>query len=151
MEIHKHILLIFTILIAFWILFRLWNRYISFERPVETFKSSINMTKTNDTSLPINQYFVKASWNTAYNSYSNIMDLSMVTTVLSRGCRFIDFEIYSTTETNGMNTSTTSSITNIIPVVGYSIQPKNNYQMDCNDPVLRLIDVLTFVNDYAFS
>jgi hypothetical protein len=158
MEIHKKILLILTILIASIIIFRLWNRrlhneklYGQIENPygqikspygqIEPFKSSINMTNTQDTSLPINQYFIKASWNTAYDNNANIMDLSMVTKVLNRGCRFLDFEVYSTT----LPKSST-----VIPIVGYSIQPKNNYQMDCNDPTLNLIDVLNYVKDYAF-
>ena len=152
MEIHKKIILILTILIGSVIIYRLWNQRVNIQKTskIESFKVSINMMNTNDTSLPINQYFVKASWNTAYNSSKNIMDLSMVTNVLYRGCRFIDFEVYSSTDTTGSNTSTSKAMTTIIPVIGFSIQQNNKYQMECNDPTVTLIDALTYVKEYAF-
>lgn len=152
MEIHKKIILILTIFIASVIIYRLWNQRIDIQTlKKESFKATINMMNTNDTSLPINQYFIKASWNTAYNSSKNIMDLSMVTTVLYRGCRFIDFEVYSSSNTTGSNTYTSKAVTTVIPVIGFSTQPKNKYQMDCNDPTISLIDALTYAKEYAFS
>ena len=43
--------------------------------------------------LPLREYFMKASYNTALTgSYINT---DMVKYVLSRGCRFLDFEVYS--------------------------------------------------------
>lgn len=163
MEIHKKILLILTILIATVIIYRLWNQRIIIQTQMqqqqqqqkidatESFKASLNMMNTNDTSLQINQYYIKSSWNTAYNISKNIMDISMVTTVLNRGCRFIDFEVYSSTNTTGSNTYTTKSVTTIIPVIGYSVRSGNKYQMDCNDPTVSLLDTLSYVKEYAFS
>jgi len=155
MEIHKKILLILTIFIASVIIYRLWNQRIDIQTQTqikkESFKASINLMNTHDNHLPINQYFIKASWNTAYNSSKNIMDLSMVTTVLSRGCRFIDFEVYSSSSTTGSNTYTSKAVTTIIPVIGYSVQPKNKYQMDCNEPTVSLLEALTTAKEYAFS
>ena len=43
--------------------------------------------------LPISQYTVKSSYNSACSGKGGIITNEMLTYVLSRGCRFIDFEI----------------------------------------------------------
>jgi len=147
MEIHKKILLILTIIIATIILYRLWSKRQKLENepiiePVkESFKphtlSLYNYVIRTDSSLntiSTNQYFIKASWNTAYSGKYN-MDLSMVVQVLNRGCRFIDFEIYSVTD------STSSSNLENQPVVGFSSDAGSNYQTSSKN-TLPLYDVL---------
>jgi len=45
------------------------------------------------TDLPINEYVVKSSYNSACSGSSNNISNEMLMYTLSRGCRFIDFEI----------------------------------------------------------
>lgn len=150
MEIHKKIILIITIIVASIILYRLWINRIQIEKEskvsVEPY-SSINIGLTNDTKLSLNQYFIKASWNTAYTGSSNskyasnAMNVKMIIDVLNRGCRFLDFEIYAVLDVNQ----------EIIPVVGFSTQSHNNNQMECNEPVVNLSDVFLTIANNAFS
>jgi hypothetical protein len=145
MEIHKKILLILTIIIATIILYRLWSKRIKLENEpiIEPVKESFfpfnlnlqNYVIRTDSSLntiATNQYFIKASWNTAYSGNFK-MDISMVVQVLNRGCRFIDFEIYSVTDSS-------SNLQNQ-PVVGFSSDAGSNYQTSSKN-TLPLYDVL---------
>jgi hypothetical protein len=77
---------------------------------------------------------VKSSWNSAYDYSKNAMDLAMLKTVLKRGCRFIDMEIYSIDKK---------------PVVAFSSQPMNYNIIESNNS-LSLEEVLTTVNQTAF-
>jgi len=150
MEIYKKIILIITIIIASIILYRLWVNRIQIEKEskvsVEPY-SSMNIGLTNDTRLALNQYFIKASWNTAYTGSSNpkyasnAMNVKMIVDVLNRGCRFLDFEIYAVLDAKQ----------DIIPVVGFSTQAHNNNQMECNEPVVNLSDVFLTIANNAFS
>lgn len=45
------------------------------------------------TNLPINQYVIKSSYNSACSGASNNISNEMLMYTLSRGCRFIDFEV----------------------------------------------------------
>jgi len=45
-------------------------------------------------SLPIREFIVKSSYNTAINE-SNIADKAQIQKLLARGCRLVDFEIYT--------------------------------------------------------
>jgi len=158
MEIHKKILLILTIIIASIILYRLWMNRIHIEKHSEDHDQKIEgftskkLLETNNTNLALNQYFVKASWNTAYTgSYnskykSNMIDISMVIDVMNSGCRFLDFEVYSTEKVIGKDTKTSISKKIIIPVVGFSNQKNNNHQMECNGPIVKLLDVFTAIS-----
>jgi hypothetical protein len=164
MEIHKKILLILIIIIASIILYRLWTKRVNIETDIamlnkkvepEPFTSNGLMETFNDT-FNLNQYFIKASWNTAYTGpnnakyKSNIMDISMVIDVMNSGCRFLDFEIYSIQTTIGKNTNKSVSKVIIEPVVGFSNQVNNNYQMECNEPTVKLVDILTTISQNAF-
>lgn len=145
MEIHKKILLILTIIIATIILYRLWSKRIKLEyepklEPVKEsfFPFNLNLqnyvirTDSSLNTIATNQYFIKASWNTAYSGNFK-MDISMVVQVLNRGCRFIDFEIYSVTDSS-------SNLQNQ-PVVGFSSDAGSNYQTSSIN-TLPLYDVL---------
>lgn len=143
MEIHKKILLLITIIIASIILYRLWARRIQIklnpdpdqEDPIKESFANISVNEyitPNKKTIALNQYCIKSSWNTAYTS-SNTMDLSMVDNVIRHGCRFLDFEIYSIsdTEKNKINQ----------PEVGFSIKLGNNMQTDSKN-TLPLYDVI---------
>lgn len=59
--------------------------------------SKTNLTSKNGitniaTALQLKQYCIKSSFNTAYNGTN--VSLDMIKYVLSRGCRFLDFEVY---------------------------------------------------------
>ena len=67
---------------------------------------SPSITNVSDTTknLPLKELCIKASYNTAYNGYDIINTTNtngsyhdMIEYVLSRGCRFLDFELYSST------------------------------------------------------
>ena len=51
--------------------------------------SNFDTTKSN---LPLNQYIIKASYNTPFTG--SFVNLDSIKYVLSRGCRFIDLEVY---------------------------------------------------------
>lgn len=70
--------------------------------------SNVNITKNNGvkdtvTALKLRQYCIKSSFNTAYNGTN--VSLDMINYVLSRGCRFLDFEVYWLQPTAGANTN----------------------------------------------
>ena len=54
--------------------------------------SITNVSKTVQ-DLPLKELCIKASYNSAYNGY-DISGNDMIEYVLSRGCRFLDFELY---------------------------------------------------------
>ena len=152
MEFHKKILLLFVIIIASIILYRLCIKRIQINKEakeppkIESFvsKAPLSMVNSSDLTLGINQYFIKASWNSAYSG-KNVMDVSMVAYVLNRGCRFLDFEIYSISNDKQKNK----------PVVGYSVSSQDNsytsnYQTESNNTV-DLADVLKIISKSAFN
>ena len=53
---------------------------------------TINSIHKNDINLPLSQYVIKGSYNTAVTG--NHITTDMVKYVLSRGCRFLDFEVF---------------------------------------------------------
>jgi hypothetical protein len=55
--------------------------------------SGIMGSMPNISELPISQYTIKSSYNSACSGKSGIITNEMLIYVLSRGCRFIDFEI----------------------------------------------------------
>jgi hypothetical protein len=139
MEIYKKILLLLTIIIATIILVRLLRRRAEIknpkqEPPKEPMTNQISMMNTTNLDLPLNQYCVKSSWNSAYDYSKNIIDLAMLKTVLKRGCRFIDMEIYSIDKK---------------PVVAFSSQPTNYNIIESNNS-LPLEEILTTINQTAF-
>lgn len=52
-----------------------------------------NIVNASNTDLTLKQYCIKASYNSALTGY--YVNLDMIKYVLSRGCRFLDFEVYS--------------------------------------------------------
>lgn len=66
-------------------------------------QNSISIANTSIEDLPLNQYCIKSSFNTTITKiYSNI---KMISYILKRGCRFLDFEIYNIDNTPKINYS----------------------------------------------
>ena len=86
------------------------------------------------TNIPLREFCIFGSANTALAGGANRLELDQIKTVLNRGCRFIELEIYSI---NGM------------PVVGYSTDNKK-YNLD-SDNSLALGDVLNKIVSIGFS
>jgi len=91
----------------------------------------INMLPVRS-NMPLCQYSIKASYNTAYNGSKISTD--MITTVISKGCRFLDLEIYYIGD---------------IPCVGYSLDPTFTNLKSKNS--IPLIDAFNTILSNAFS
>jgi hypothetical protein len=101
--------------------------------------SIINMVPAYG-SQPIKNFFVKSSLDSAYNG-SNV-SLDMVNYILSRGYRFLDFEVYlEPLSTEPVGTSS-------IAVVGYS-QFGNYPRMSENN--IKFSDVIRIIRQGAFT
>ena len=86
-------------------------------------------------SMTIKDLAIKASFNTAYTGKSYV-NTNMIQYVMSRGCRFLDFEIYNYTDENQQSS----------PVVAVSSQP-NTIDTLNNIP---LSSALSAIDDTAF-
>jgi hypothetical protein len=153
MEIYKKILIVITIFIFIYIVYRFLKHKIQIEKLIakeglenptlsneelefNSLKSEEpviiqSISKTHAT-LPLKEFVMKASYNTAFTG--NYMNLDMVKYVLSRGCRFLDFEVFNIDKKPQVAYSTDSTFK--------SINSKNSLLLD---------EVLTTVITNAFS
>ena len=102
---YKKILIVIIIILFSYLLLRLRNKrkQIIAEYAVESFTpSSIRLSNTFPQNLKLSEYCIKASLNSALNtSGTPTMDCdpkkpnNILKTVLERGVRFLDFEVYS--------------------------------------------------------
>jgi hypothetical protein len=77
---------------------------------------------TDPRAKQLNQFCIKSSCNSAYNG--EIVSLDMIQYVLSRGCRFLDFEIYWAIPTPLDQTDTSNAKSDTtVPVVSVSDDP----------------------------
>jgi len=153
MEIYKKILIVITIFIFIYIVYRFLKqkKYIQelftkegLENPTlsneelefNSLKSEepviIQSISKTDSTLPMKEFVMKSSYNTAFTG--NYMNLDMIKYVLSRGCRFLDFEVFNIDNKPKVAYSTDSTFK--------SINSKNSLLLD---------DVLTTVITNAFS
>ena len=96
-----------------------------------------NSGNYNQGAMYLQNYAIKSSMNTAYNGKDNSTD--MINYVLTRGCRFIDFEVYSYKDEN-------EAITAVVSV------PKNKDSDKLPlDNTLTISDALYYTNMYAFN
>jgi hypothetical protein len=86
--------------------------------------------------LSLKEYCIKGSYNSAWTG--NYVNLEMISYVLSRGCRFLDFEVYYIKKNNLM-----------MPVIGVSNDPKAGSII--NDSNILLDNALTTAIASAFS
>jgi hypothetical protein len=109
MPLYKKILIFIIILLFSYVLYRLYKKRLSFIKQegylfdktsdqelkdMKNVDTSINITTINSayTQLPLSQYVIKGSFNSAITK--NFVSLDALQYVLSRGCRFIDFEVF---------------------------------------------------------
>ena len=114
MEIYKKIIILILIILFFYVGYRLLKKIdcckknripreglenlnsTNEEIELNSLKSkgnvTINSIHKNDINLPLSQYVIKASYNSALTG--NYVNKDMITYILSRGCRFLDFEIF---------------------------------------------------------
>ena len=104
METYKKIVILCIILLTFYILYRLLtNRWkmqgehmkAKLSAPLESFTDGIQIQNTKNAELPLTQDCVKASFHSAYNAATNKIDLDLLSKIVKRGVRFLDFEVYS--------------------------------------------------------
>ena len=144
----KKILILVIVFLAFFIIYNLLKsrqtikkNYIKemkegFEEDKES-KGSIAQLPTKYLSLPIREFIVKSSYNSAVN-HENIATKDQIRHVLERGCRLIDFEIYTR---------------NNIEFVSYSEDTQYQSMDTENDESSRLTlgDAFNTVIGYAFT
>lgn len=81
------------------------------------------------TSMPLKQYCIKASANSAYSG--GFISDEMIKYVLSRGCRFLDFEIFHLPKKEGD--------TDFVPFVGYSNDGSSPHSQSNNNVELSVL------------
>ena len=112
-----------------------------------------------DTNLPLIQYCIKASYNSAFTG--NYINKDMVKYLLSRGVRFFDFEVYPNDEAKGSTNlipivsckdvppQTTETLANILKVFG-----ENGFQgvsPNSKDPIFIHLRIYPNNNDYLYA
>jgi len=152
MEIYKKILILILIVLFFYIGYRLLkkincckkrnieglenlnatNEDIELNKLKNNENVTINSIHETDTKLPLSQYVIKASYNTAVTG--KYVNTDMIKYVLSRGCRFLDFEIFLIDGKPQVAFTTDSKYK--------TIQTKNNILLD---------EVLSTIVSNAFS
>ena len=97
---------------------------------------SIKSIENKYAKLPIKDYCIKASYNSAITGKS--VNKDMVKFVLSRGCRFIDLEVFYIKKNK-----------NYIPVVAQSSDP--NYKVFDTDNDINLEEIFSTIVSNSFS
>ena len=145
MDIIKIITILIIILLTFFIVFRMiqqrhriYSMVNTENAKQESFTSSpgktplaINNISSANALQPLIEYVIKASYNSAYDGTN--MTLLALDNVLSRGVRFLDFEVYSVDDS---------------PYVAYSVDPTFSSLTSGNSLLLQ--DVLNEVVGNAF-
>lgn len=108
---YKKILIVIIIVLFSYLLLRLRNKRMQIIKEygdpmrIESFTGSIKLNNTYPQNLKLSEYCIKASLNSALNSKASgspTMDCdpknpnNILKTVLERGVRFLDFEVFST-------------------------------------------------------
>jgi len=107
--------------------------------------SNVLIKSAVTTNLPLREYCIKASYNTALTG--NYVNLDMISYVLNRGCRFLDFEVFYIGETSfDINNL---SITKYSPQVAYSVD--ESFKTINTENSILLDKVLTAIATSAFS
>jgi uncharacterized protein YpmS len=107
--------------------------------------SSINIQNCTHTDLPLREYVIKAAYNSALTG--NYVNIDMIKYVLSRGCRFLDLEIYYIGQTTYDKAG--NATTKYTPQVAYSTD--NTFTTIDSENSILLDDVLNVIVTNAFS
>jgi hypothetical protein len=163
MNVIKKVLIIIIIILVVYILLRLLRNRIEIQKKISVEKFTLfsslkdneinNLKNTNTvaiencpfTNLPLREYCIKSSYNTALTG--NYVNLDMITYVLSRGCRFLDFEVFYIGKT--IKDDTGISSTTYTAQVAYSMD--SSYTTISTENSISLDDILTTVVTNAFS
>lgn len=132
----KKFLILVIVLLAIFIIYKLLKtrQEIKSKEGFDTSGVSIASIPKKYNSLPIREFIVKSSYNSAIND-ENLATKEQIKKVLERGCRLIDFEIYTR---------------NNLEFVAYS--EDSEYQsMDTKNGGLSLGDAFNTVVGYAFT
>lgn len=105
---YRKIVIVIILILFSYLLLRLNNKrtqiikeYSKVPLNLESFTSGIQISNTYPQNLILSQYCIKASLNSAYNVSSRKIDCTpksdggILKTILQRGVRYLDFEIYS--------------------------------------------------------
>ena len=109
-------IIILIFLIFFYIVYRLIQKqnmhyiYEGFQEGLDT--SAITNTTDKMLNIPLNQVCVKASYNSAFDGKD--ISIDQLKYVMSKGCRFLDFELYSKDSNVYVNYSTDPTYTTFI-------------------------------------
>jgi len=114
----KRILFLLVILLSFYILYKLVQRrqqiFAEYEKEreneifAEPFEVMPRISPCTNMNLPLKEYAIMSSWNSATNESLNV-SLDALDKVLVRGYRFIDLEIYSIDNKPNVSFSTQKS------------------------------------------
>jgi len=162
MDFYRKILILFIVLIFIYIIFRLIIKRIQIKEEIlEGYENdNVNsiqynydcgLTIQNDLAFRLKNlkdnsinyfpdafylrnYAIKSSMNSGYNGKENTMD--MINYVLTRGCRFLDFEVYKE---------------DVYGVVIVSVSKNADNDFIPLDNTLSLSETLQYINVYAFN
>jgi len=163
MKLIKKVLISIVIIIFIYVIWRLMKNRVEIKNTNENFSlfsnsstNEIDNLKNSETvkiqscrdefsGLQLREYCIKASYNSALTG--RYINLDMITYVLIRGCRFLDFEIFyiGETTTDIKNVKTTK----YTPRVAYSTD--NTHTTINSENSILLDNVLTTVINSAFS
>ena len=143
MELYRKFIILAILGLTFYLLFRLHSHRIHLLKEadaIEGFSSKMPQNTPNN-GLMLNQYCVRASFHSAYNQNTKMIDLELLEKVLKSGVRFLDFEIY-----NMLDPKTDKSF----PGVGYcsDLDPENltvQISNSFSDPNIQLTNVLNSI------
>lgn len=163
MDLFKKILIIIVIILFIYIVCRLLKSRVKVEKEIskENFSlfsdptqnelnklinsKGVIIQNSDNEILPLKEYCIKSSYNTALTG--NHVNLDMIKYVISRGCRFLDFEVFYIGQTTlDINNN---SITTYTPQVAYSTD--STYTTINTENSILLDKVLTTVISNAFS
>ena len=163
MNVIKKILIVIVIVLFIYIVWRLLRNRIEIKQKLskESFtlfgnksekelgnlknSNSVAIENSKITDLPLREYCIKASYNSALTG--NYVNTNMIEYVLSRGCRFLDFEVFYIGQTK-VNKAGLSS-TQYTAQVAYSTD--NTFTTISTENSILLDDVLNAVVTNAFS
>jgi len=145
MNLSKKIIILFIFILSFYIIFRFLEKRMYLLNIIEGYENSrVNSLEKNNSSIiaidnfsvdnltkrngvpdlseavKLKHYIIKSSFNTAFNGSS--MDLEMIKYVISRGCRFLDFEVFWSVPTE----STTENPNAVVSMSDDPFSPSNN-------------------------
>jgi hypothetical protein len=124
-------IIILIIFLFFYISYRLIQKqstkyvYEGFQEGLET--TTITNTTDKMLNIPLNQVCIKASYNSAFDGKN--ISIDQLKYVMSKGCRFLDFELYLIGDTVYVNYSTDTT---------YSTFINTNSSTDVNSPSLAI-------------